>query len=266
MNVFSVDNLCMSFAAVPIIENLQFDIEKGSITAIVGPNGSGKTTLIRVLSRTLRPTAGCVMYKGRDIFTLSTRTVAQTLAVLPQARHTPEGLTVEMLAGYGRFPHTQGYGMLKKNDKEILDWALEKTHMIHLSSRSVEQLSGGELQRAWIAMALVQKPEVLILDEPTTFLDIAYQLEILELLRLLNQETSLTIIMVLHDLNHALRYADSIMILRDKHIRALGPGTEVLTRETLNREFSIDGDLYWDTRSNCPFIIPYRHVNHEKAF
>jgi iron complex transport system ATP-binding protein len=265
VKTFSAQNIGVSLGDACILEDVDFEINAGTVTAIVGPNGAGKTTLVRLLSRTLKPSCGRICYNGKDLSKLPTMTVAKTLAVLPQVRHTPEGLSVEALAGYGRFPHASGMIARSHNDRKIVGWALEKTHMGHLRERPLATLSGGEQQRAWIAMALAQKPEVLVLDEPTTFLDIAYQLEILELLRDLNRESSLTIVMVLHDLNHALRYADSIMIIKDKHLRGFGAGQEVLTAETLNTEFSVDGDLHWDHRNDCPFIVAHKQVHHKDA-
>jgi len=265
MTVFSVNEICVKLGEKHILQDITFDIQKNSTTAIVGPNGAGKTTLLRVLSRTLRPAKGQVLFNGCDIFHMPTKTVAQTLAILPQVRHTPQGLTVEALTSYGRFPHSGRRYSLSRCDMEIVNQALEMTHMVHLRTRPLATLSGGEQQRAWIAMAIAQKPEVLILDEPTTFLDIAYQLEILELLRGFNKNSGITIIMVLHDLNHALRYADSVMIIKDKHLRAFGAAQDVLTAETLNTEFSVDGDLHWDHRNKCPFIVAHKQVHHTEA-
>jgi iron complex transport system ATP-binding protein len=265
MTVFTVRDLRVAFGDATILEDVSFDIDAGSVVAVVGPNGAGKTTLVRVLSRTCRPARGEVLYKGKDLFRIPTRTVARSMAVLPQIRHAPHGLTVEGLVEFGRFPHGDGRFLLSGQDRSIVEWALEKTHVTHLRACPLARLSGGEQQRAWIAMALAQKPDVLVLDEPTTFLDIAYQLEVLELLRELNRESALTTVMVLHDLNHALRYADSIMILKDRRLRAVGPGKDVLTRESLNREFSIDGDIHWDERNDCPFIVAHKQVHHGNA-
>jgi len=265
MNVFTVRGLRAAFGETTILENIGFDIAQGTVTAVVGPNGAGKTTLIRLLSRTLRPTSGRILYKEKNLFGLPTREVAKTLAVLPQVRHAPDGLTVEALAGYGRFPHGAGRFSLSGEDNAVIEWALRKTHITRLRTRPLSKLSGGEQQRAWIAMALAQKPEVLILDEPTTFLDIAYQLEILEMLRALNRKSGLTIIMVLHDLNHALRYADIVMIINNKQLRAIGAGKDVLTPEILNSEFRIDGDLHRDHRNGRPFIVAHKRVHHKDA-
>ncbi len=265
MNVFFVKDLCVHFGSKAIIEHVDFTVKKGSVTALVGPNGAGKTTLVRVLSRTLKPQSGKILYNDKDLFTLPTKQIAKTLALLPQMRFIPDGLCVQTLVEYGRFPHGGNNGTSRKEDRNIVQWAMAKTHTLHFRHTPLARLSGGEQQRAWIAMALAQKPKALILDEPTTFLDIAYQLEILELLRTLNKETGLTIIMVLHDLNHAMRYSDSIMIVRDKKLRSIGPSHDVLTRESLRMEFSIDSDIHWDSRNNCPYIIPHRQIHHEGA-
>ncbi len=265
MTVFSAGNIKVVLGGQTILENVTFGIPAGTVTAVVGPNGAGKTTLVRVLSRTLRPTAGTILYKGKNLFEWPTRKVAQTMAVLPQIRHVPEGLTVDSLVEYGRFPHGMGGKECKTENRAVVDWAILKTHLTHLRTRPLSRLSGGERQRAWIAMALAQKPEVLVLDEPTTFLDIAYQLEILELLREMNRESNLTIIMVLHDLNHAVRYADTVMIVKDRQLRAIGPGKDVLTSETLNREFCVDADLHWDERNGCPFIVAHKQAHHGDA-
>lgn len=265
MKVFKVKDVDVVLGEKPVLHAITFDISAATITAVVGPNGAGKTTLVRLLSRTLRPAAGTVQFKGNDLFALPTKQVARSLAVLPQVRHAPHGLTVQMLASYGRFPHCSRFHGLTRDDHETIEWALQRTHMTHLRARPLSRLSGGEQQRAWIAMTLAQKPQVLVLDEPTTFLDIAYQLEILELLRTLNRESGLTIIMVLHDLNHALRYADNVMLVKDGMLKAVGAGRDVLTVETLNSEFCIDSDIQWDKRNDCPYIVPHMQVNHKNA-
>ncbi len=264
-SIYSVKEAGVRIRESLILDRISLDIPEGSISTVIGPNGAGKTTFLNLLSRVIRPTSGKILYKGKEISKIPTKTIAKNVAVLPQMKHAVDGLTVEALVSFGRFPHTTPGFLQDKSHKAVIEWALEKTHTKHLRKRNVLSLSGGEQQRAWLGMALAQKPKVLVLDEPTAFLDIAYQLEILELIRSLNTENGITVVMVLHDLNHALRYSDNIVILKGGRILLAGRTEDTITTDVLSRYFCIDSDIEWDKRNNCPYIIPHRIVHHKEA-
>lgn len=251
-------DICVSYDGKEVLKSINIDVPKGEIVTIVGPNGSGKSTIMKVFSRTLKPRKGRVLLENRDINEMNTTSIARSLAVLPQVKMVPADFTVEMLAGYGRYPHLGFGNKLAKKDYEIIDWAVEKTGMAQFRHRFVRTLSGGERQRAWIAMALAQKTDILLLDEPTTFLDISYQLEILELLKELNEKLGLTIVMVLHDLNQAVRYSDRIYALKSGQIYKYSDSCELLTKELLEDVFRVEGDVLTDETNKCSYFIPQR--------
>ncbi|GIP58715.1 ABC transporter ATP-binding protein [Paenibacillus woosongensis] len=240
-----------------IVEDLNISIPKGKITALVGANGSGKSTVLKTMARILQPKSGTVLLNGKSIHKQSTREVAKQLAILPQNPTAPDGLTVYELVSYGRFPHQKGFGSLKSEDRKIVDWAIDATGMNEFADRALEQLSGGQRQRAWIAMALAQETDILFLDEPTTFLDMAHQLEVLQLLEQLNAESSRTIVMVVHDLNHAARYAHHMIAIKKGQAIAEGAPAEVVTSSVLREVFGIEADIVTDPRSGVPLCLPY---------
>ncbi len=214
--ILDLQNITVGYKGKNVIDNLNLQIVKGKIVAVVGPNGCGKTTLLRTAGRSLKPESGRVLLDGQDIFQMKTKEVAQKMAVLSQANETMSDVTVTNLVRYGRFAHKQWWQGASREDTRIVDWAIAKTGLSTLARRKINTLSGGERQRAWIAMALAQKPEILLLDEPSTYLDIAHQLEILELIAGLSREEGLTILMVLHDINHAVRFADQLVVLQNR--------------------------------------------------
>lgn len=240
-----------------IVEDLNISIPEGKITALVGANGSGKSTVLKTMARILQPKSGSVLLNGKSIHKQSTREVAKQLAILPQNPTAPEGLTVYELVSYGRFPHQKGFGGLKAEDRSIVEWAIEATRMGEFSDRALEQLSGGQRQRAWIAMALAQETDILFLDEPTTFLDMAHQLEVLQLLEELNATSKRTIVMVVHDLNHAARYAHYMIAIKQGRAVASGVPEEVVTSSVLRDVFGIEADIVTDPRSGVPLCLPY---------
>jgi ABC-type cobalamin/Fe3+-siderophores transport system ATPase subunit len=233
----------------------------GCITAFVGPNGSGKTTLLRVLARLLRPDEGHVVLDGVDIAQLSARDVALRIATLRQSGETPPGVTVEELVALGRFPHRGPFGISRSEDREIVEWAIDATHLQPLRRRMVDTLSGGERQRAWIAMALAQRTGVLLLDEPTTFLDIRAQVDVLTLVRELSQQHAITVGWVLHDLNIAVAYSDQVVALSDGRIVAQGPPTAVVSPSLVARVFGVEVSVVTDPRSGLPVCITHGAVN-----
>ena len=252
--ILSVKNLSVSYKEKNIIENINLDIEKGKVYSIIGPNGCGKTTLIRTMSRSIRPKSGCVELNNNDIFKLKTKNVAKKMAVLSQNNMTMSEISVKTLVQYGRFAHKEWWMGSSSEDNEIVEWAIEKTALVDYKDRKINTLSGGERQRAWIAMSIAQKPEILLLDEPTTYLDISHQLEILELISRLNKEEKITILMVLHDINHAARYSDELIVIKDKHVYTKGNPWEVLESNVLRDVFRVDAQISKDKETNKPIF------------
>lgn len=248
-----------------IVSNLNLSIPDAKITALVGANGSGKSTILKSLARIMKIKGGQVYLDGKSIHQRTTKEVARELAILPQNPTAPEGLTVSELVSYGRFPHQKGFGSMTKEDKETISWAIEVTGMMPFADRPVDQLSGGQRQRAWIAMALAQQTDILFLDEPTTFLDMAHQLEVLKLLKKLNKEEGRTIIMVVHDLNHATHYAHHMVAIVQGKVVSEGTPEEVVTQPVLREVFGIEADIVKDPRTGVPLCIPYDLVGTEKS-
>jgi iron complex transport system ATP-binding protein len=253
-----------------VIKNLDTHIPDKKITTIIGPNGSGKSTLLKAMTRLIPHQSGDIILDGKNISSEDTRTIARKMAILPQAPESANGLTVGELVSYGRFPYQKGFGRLTKRDYEVIDWALEVTGTIEFKFRSLDTLSGGQRQRVWIAMALAQETEMIFLDEPTTYLDMAHQQEVLELLQKLNIEEKRTIVMVLHDLNQASRFADYIIALKDGMIIKAGSSEEVMQQEVLKSVFNIDAEIGRDPRTNKPMCITYNlikgEIKNEKAY
>ena len=238
-------NLSGGYDQRPIVHSVNLAVEPGEWLCLVGANGSGKSTLLRLLSRVLKPQRGSVILSGRDIDSLSPTAVAQRLALLPQQQTLPEGLTVQQLVSLGRSPHQPWWQWdLDAEGQHQVAQALAWTEIEPYRDRPVAELSGGERQRAFLALALAQNPQVLLLDEPTTFLDIHYQLQLLELLKRLNRERSLSIITVLHDINLAARYCDRMAMLRQGCLWAIGPPAAVLTPENLRAVFQVEVEIF----------------------
>jgi len=251
-------NLSFNYGDKIILNNININIKESEIVTIIGPNGSGKSTLIKTISSYLKAKTGSIKLDGENINKISGKTLAKKIAVLPQTKSVSADITVEGLVSYGRYPHL-GFGKrLNNDDKEIINWAIEKTGLMELKDRYVATLSGGERQRAWIAMALAQKPKILILDEPTTYLDVSYQLEVLELVKELNETLGLTVIMVLHDLNQAARYSDNIYVLKDGEICDYGVPKHIMNSSLLEKVFRIHAHIYEDKINACPYFIPYK--------
>ncbi|WP_458121047.1 ABC transporter ATP-binding protein [Paenibacillus sp. Z6-24] len=248
-----------------IVEDLNIQIPQGQITALVGANGSGKSTILKTMARIMQPKAGAVLLDGKSIHKQSTREVAKQLAILPQTPTAPEGLTVTELVSYGRFPYQKGFGSMKAEDREKISWAIEATGMMDFHDRPIDQLSGGQRQRAWIAMSLAQDTEILFLDEPTTYLDMAHQLEVLQLLEKLNATSGRSIIMVVHDLNHASRYAHHMIAIKQGKAVAEGSPVEVMTCDVLRNVFGIEADIVVDPRSGVPLCLPYALAGNVQA-
>lgn len=249
--------ISINYGEQQIVKDLNIHIPDKKITAIIGSNGCGKSTLLKAITRIIPHQSGTVMLDGRDISKENTKTLAKQMAILPQTPESASGLTVGELVSYGRFPYQNSFGRLTKRDYEMIDWALEVTGTTAYKYRPVDALSGGQRQRVWIAMALAQETEIIFLDEPTTYLDMAHQLEVLQLLQKLNHEQERTIVMVLHDLNQAARFADSIIALKDGQIVKAGPCEEVIIPDVLREVFQIDAVIGRDPRTAKPMCITY---------
>ncbi|AXK37704.1 ABC transporter ATP-binding protein [Streptomyces armeniacus] len=247
--------LTLAYDQRTIARNLDVAVPDESFTVIVGPNACGKSTLLRALSRMLKPAAGTVLLDGTDIHTLPAKRVARTLGLLPQSSIAPDGITVADLVARGRYPHQGLLRQWSRDDERIVTEAMTSTGVADLADRFVEELSGGQRQRVWIAMALAQETPLLLLDEPTTYLDIAHQIEVLDLCAGLH-ESGRTVVAVLHDLNHAARYATHLIAMRDGAIVAEGEPAEVMTADLVEEVFELPCRVIDDPESGTPLVIP----------
>lgn len=250
------EGLHLAYDDRPVITDLDLAVPPGRITAIVGANACGKSTLLRALARLLTPRQGAVRLDGRELHSIPTRELAQRLGILPQAPVAPEGLTVVDLVTRGRSPHQTWWRQWTKADEQAVHDALEATATTELADRSVDELSGGQRQRAWIAMAVAQGTGVMLLDEPTTYLDLAHQIDVLDLIVDLNRAEGRTVVMVLHDLNQACRYADHLIAMKAGRIVAEGAPAEVMTVETVEDVFGLRCRIATDPVSGTPLVIP----------
>ncbi|MCQ0970194.1 ABC transporter ATP-binding protein [Paracoccus sp. TK19116] len=253
---FQAGAIAAGYGGRTILDGLDLTILTGRVTAIVGANACGKSTLLRVLSRLLAPVRGRVTLDGKSIHDLPTRTLARIMGLLPQSPIAPEGITVADLVSRGRHPHQGLLSRWSGADDEAVAHALEITRTADLADRAVDELSGGQRQRVWIAMTLAQQTELLLLDEPTTFLDVAHQIELLDLLCDLNEQRGTTIVMVLHDLNLAARYADHLVAMADGGIHAEGTPEIVLTEDVIQRVFGLSSRIITDPMSGRPMMLP----------
>jgi len=248
--------LTLAYDAAAVVSGLSLELLPGRITALVGPNACGKSTLLRGLARLLKPRGGAVYLNGDAIHKLPTKQVALELGLLPQAPVAPEGLTVEDLVARGRYPHQSWLRQWSHADEQAVERALAATATGDLRERPVDELSGGQRQRAWIAMALAQETEIMLLDEPTTHLDLAHQVEVLDLLAELNERQGRTIVLVLHDLNQACRYADHLIALRDGRVYAQGIPAEIVTERFVREVFRVGCRVIEDPVSGAPLCVP----------
>jgi iron complex transport system ATP-binding protein len=239
-----------------VIEDLSIEVPTGQITVIVGPNACGKSTLLRALARLLPPKDGTVLLDGEEIRKLPTRQVAQRLGILPQQPISPDGITVTDLVSRGRQPHQRWFRQWSKEDEAAVSLALQATSIHDLANRSVDELSGGQRQRVWIALAIAQGTDIMLLDEPTTFLDLTHQIDVLDLLTDLNRERARTVVCVLHDLNLACRYAHHLVVMKHGAIVAEGAPTEVVDVELVREVFELDARVIDDPVSHTPLIVP----------
>ncbi|TVY07001.1 ABC transporter ATP-binding protein [Paenibacillus cremeus] len=256
-NAIRSNNLCLRYGDTTIFDSLNLCIPQGKITVFIGGNGCGKSTLLRSLARLLKPHGGQVVLDGSDIAGLSTKDVAKRLAILPQGPTAPEGLTVLQLVKQGRYPYQNWLQQWSKDDERMVRRALELTHMASLADRTVDSLSGGQRQRAWIAMTLAQETPTILLDEPTTYLDLAHQIEVLDLLHELNVQEQRTIVMVLHDINLACRYAHNIVAVKERKVWAEGFPQEVVNEQLIRDVFDLDCRVIEDPLFGTPMVVPF---------
>ena len=264
MSHLTTTHLSLAYDNTRIIHDLSLAIASGKMTTLVGPNGCGKSTLLRGISRLLKPRGGSVLLSGQDIWKQPTKELAKRLGILPQGPVAPEGLTVHELVAQGRYPHQSWFQQWSVEDERVTREALEITQITDFADRPVDTLSGGQRQRAWIAMTLAQDSDLILLDEPTTFLDLAYQIEVLDLLHDLKIERGKTIVMVLHDLNHACRYADVLVAICDGKIAAQGAPDEVVTEKVVHEVFGIECRVIADPVTGTPLVIPIGKANKRK--
>lgn len=253
------DRVTLGYDKRVISSELSVAVPPGSFTVIIGPNACGKSTLLRSLSRLLTPTAGTVLLDGKEISRYRAKEVAKRIGMLPQTSIAPEGISVADLVARGRYPHQKLLQQWSAEDEDAVAMALAATHLQDLSSRLVDELSGGQRQRVWVAMVLAQQTKLLLLDEPTTFLDIAHQIELMELFGALHSDGH-TLVAVLHDLNQAARYATHLIAMKDGQVVAEGPPEEVVTVQTVADVFGIDSVVMADPITGGPLVVPYRRL------
>ncbi|WP_246430730.1 ABC transporter ATP-binding protein [Streptomyces rectiverticillatus] len=257
--------MSLGYAGRTVVDGVDLAVPGGAVTAVVGPNACGKSTLLRGLARLLAPTAGTVTLDGADIHRMPARALARRLGLLPQQAVAPEGVTVEGLVRLGRYPHQRMLTPWSKADQAAVEEALARTGTDALRDRPVDQLSGGQRQRAWIALALAQDTPLLLLDEPTTFLDLRHQLDVLDLVEELNTEAGRTVVMVLHDLGQAARYADHLVVMCDGRPAAAGPPADVLTAELVEEVFQVECRVVPDPETGTPLVVPRSRSGRRRA-
>lgn len=254
-NIFVVKNLSFSYGNNQVIKGIDFALSEGKITTLIGANGCGKSTLFNLLTKNLKPQNGEIFVKEKNISKINLKDFAKQVAIVHQYNTYPYDISVERLVSYGRIPyHKMGISLDTKRDEQKIQWAMEITHTLKLKDKPVSKLSGGQKQRVWIAMALAQDTKVLFLDEPTTYLDISYQIQILKLIRKLNRDYSITVIMVLHDINQSLYYSDEIIAMKDGKIIASGIPNDIITDKLVKEVYGVDLNIKFV--DGKPFVIP----------
>ncbi len=256
---FKTEQLTAGYENTKILDDVNVSIPAGKITTIIGPNGCGKSTLLKTIGRILKKQGGRIFILDQKIEKLSTKEIAKQVAMLSQAPAAPAELKVEELVSYGRYPHRKNVNRLTGKDQEVIEWAMQVTKTTEFRNRALSQLSGGQRQRVWLAMALAQETGILLLDEPTTYLDMAHQLEVLNIVKSLNEEHGCTIVMVLHDINHAARYSHNLIAMKQGKVMRCGTPGEIISCEVLKETFQIDARIIHDPELQIPICYAY-HV------
>ncbi|WP_455356152.1 ABC transporter ATP-binding protein [Streptomyces sp. SYSU K217416] len=249
-------DLTLAYEERTVVEGLDLDVPHGRVTVIVGPNACGKSTLLRALGRLLKPRRGSVLLDGTELSRIATRTIAQSIGLLPQTPVAPEAITVADLVARGRQPHQRWWQQWSEEDERAVTDAMDRTDVSSLAARPVDELSGGQRQRVWIAMALAQDTDLLLLDEPTTYLDISHQVEVLDLVRQFNRERGRTVVAVLHDLNQAARYADHLVAMKAGRIVTQGHPSEIVTADLVRDVFGLESVVVPDPVTGGPLVVP----------
>ncbi|MFA0567522.1 Fe(3+) dicitrate ABC transporter ATP-binding protein FecE [Vibrio gallaecicus] len=252
--MLQTQNLSVAYGKQTIIQDLSLNIPRGKITALVGPNGCGKSTLLKTLVRINKPSSGEVLFEGKAISSYQDKSLARSLSLLPQILVSPEGITVRKLVEYGRSPYLSHWGRLNQEDKKIVEQAMLDTGVAEFADKPVESLSGGQRQRAWIAMVMAQDTDIVMLDEPTTYLDMSHQVELMNLMRQMN-DNGKTVVVVLHDLNQACRYCDHLIVLAQGALVTQGSPEEVFTESLLNDVFDLKAKVFSDPVSGTPMCV-----------
>lgn len=254
--MMNIQNLAVSFEKKQIIRCFSQRFDNGEIVSIIGPNGSGKSTVLKAVSKLIKKDRGSVYLQSKDMAAMSTKAIARQLAILMQSNDCPSSFTVKQLVSFGRIPHQKWYEATDANQSEVVDWAMAAAGVMHLATRTVMSLSGGERQKVWIATALAQEPKILFLDEPTTFLDICHQLEVMNLVVDLNREHGLSVVMVLHDLNQAAQFSHKIIAIKSGEVYACGKPEEVITERMLCDVYGVHAEIHYQKATQSLCVVP----------
>lgn len=255
---FGFQDISIAYGKHSVLEHVTMEFQRGKLTTIIGPNGCGKSSLIKTVSRTVVPATGSAIFQDKPIRRYPAKELAKRIAYLPQVHMSPRDIDIRTLVSYGRYPYKRlGQGMTAE-DAQIVEETLSLTGLGHMGERLLNDLSGGEKQRAWIAMTICQQPEILLLDEPITYLDVGFQVEVLELIRDLCDRLKITIVMVLHDMNFTARYSDQVYTIKDRRVENHGSPDEIIDEKNMRDVFHIGAQILRDEKNHCPFLIPER--------
>ena len=258
MDMLRIEDLSLSYGDKPVVQNLNLRVKKGQVVSIIGPNASGKSTILKSIAGIIKPVSGKIFIEEKDISKMDSKKLAQKVSILLQQNKTLDDMSIEELVYFGRYPHKKWFEGFEASDKKIIEEVMKFTNTFALRDKTLETLSGGERQRAWIAMALAQEPDILLFDEPTTYLDLAHQIEFLELVNRLNKETGVTVVLVLHDLNQAARYGNYLFAMKEGKIFAQGSPEEVLNPQNILSIYNIEAKIF--NAAGYPVVIPERRL------